>query len=63
MDSQFVPTPLQPLQERDLLKQQLAKEKDLTLISVPFWWDGKEERYLSPFHFIGVEVGCCGLRY
>ena len=45
MDSQFVPTPLQPLQERDLLKQQLAKEKDLTLISVPFWWDGKEERY------------------
>ena len=32
------------VKKRDELKQQLVREKGITLITVPFWWDGKEER-------------------
>jgi len=28
----------------DKVKQQLAKQKGITLITVPFWWDGRQER-------------------
>ena len=35
---------LERITARDSLKQTLAKEKGLTLITVPFWWDGTRER-------------------
>jgi len=31
----------------DELKQQLATEKGITLIPIPFWWDGTKSRYYS----------------
>jgi len=35
----------------DELKQQLATEKGITLIPIPFWWDGTKSRYIhSPSH-------------
>jgi len=43
-------TPLETLQARDAMKQDIAKTKDLTLVLVPCWWDGKKERY-PPCHY------------
>ena len=41
------------IQSLDELKQQLATEKGITLIPIPFWWDGTKSRYysLSPSSF------------
>jgi len=36
--------PLDLIQSRDSEKLKLVKEKGITLIVVPCWWDGKEER-------------------
>ncbi len=32
------------VQSLDQLKQQLATEKGITLIPIPFWWDGTKSR-------------------
>src|SRR5258706_199203 len=37
--------PLAAIQQRDELKHQLVREKGITLIIVPWWWDGQEHRY------------------
>ena len=37
-------TPLGDIQKRDEKKLALAKEKDITLVVIPCWWDGKQER-------------------
>lgn len=48
--------PLRPVEEvkkRDNMKMKLAKEKGMTLIIVPCWWDGRLERFVpfqSPYH-------------
>ena len=36
--------PVETVQERDTLKQALAKDKGITLVTIPFWWDGKLSR-------------------
>ena len=36
------------MQKRDSLKEELAASKGITLITVPFWWDGKKERFTHP---------------
>jgi len=28
----------------DTIKQQLAKERGISLITIPCWWDGREDR-------------------
>jgi len=35
---------LETVQEQDQKKQRLAKQKGITIIRVPYWWDGKSER-------------------
>eukprot|EP00026_Physarum_polycephalum_P001892 Phypoly_transcript_01895.p1 GENE.Phypoly_transcript_01895~~Phypoly_transcript_01895.p1 ORF type:complete len:897 (+),score=113.58 Phypoly_transcript_01895:334-3024(+) len=39
-DSQI---PLQAVQKKDIIKQQLANAAGVTLVVVPFWWDGLKE--------------------
>lgn len=46
--------PLELFKLRDSRKSALAKEKGITLIAVPCWWDFQEERY-------HVRVGVVGL--
>jgi len=36
--------PLKEYKHRDILKAELAKQKGITLIPIPCWWDGKRER-------------------
>lgn len=36
--------PLDVLQSRDKMKQQLATTQGITLVTVPCWWDGRTER-------------------
>jgi len=31
------------------LKKQLANEKGITLIVIPYWWNGKDGRYPLPY--------------
>ena len=38
--------PVKETEERDKRKKELAREKTITLIIVPFWWDGQVNRYL-----------------
>lgn len=38
--------PLDVYQRRDEQKKALTSSKGITLISVPYWWDGTEERYM-----------------
>lgn len=38
--------PLEEIQARDRVKKALAGAEGITLITVPFWWDGKIERYV-----------------
>lgn len=38
----------------DSIKQQLAKEKGITLLIVPCWWDGKEDRLVMLSNIIGI---------
>jgi len=45
MESEHVYHPLEKLQQRDQIKQTLAAKNDITLITIPFWWDGKADRY------------------
>jgi hypothetical protein len=40
---------LEDYQERDKIKLGLAKARGITLFVIPFWWDGKIERYLAYF--------------
>ena len=40
---------LEELQQRDKQKLELAKEKGITVIVVPFWWDGTLGRYAILF--------------
>jgi len=47
MSSQFIYQPLSTLESRDNIKQTLAKEKGITLITVPFWWDGERDRLVK----------------
>ena len=36
--------PVSEFAERDKIKIELAKDKGITLIIVPCWWDGQDER-------------------
>jgi len=36
--------PVEKIIERDRAKQQLAKEKGITLLTIPCWWDNTKER-------------------
>jgi len=36
--------PLREFQEHDKMKYQLAQAKGITLVQVPFWWDGQSKR-------------------
>jgi hypothetical protein len=38
--SDQVHVPLQKTQTRDALKRKLIEEKGITLVTIPFWWDG-----------------------
>jgi len=40
----YASRPLDFYQSRDEAKRQLAKASDITLIVVPYWWDGTEDR-------------------
>jgi len=42
--TEIVQTPLEETQARDKLKKELARAKGITLIEVPCWWDGKQDR-------------------
>lgn len=42
--------PLQAIQERDARKVQLAEEKGLRLIHIPFWWDDKKGSLAALLH-------------
>jgi len=37
------PTTVEAQQHRDKLKQDLAREKGITLITIPCWWDNRIE--------------------
>lgn len=45
MTSEFSFKPIEEIQERDAIKKELAKAKDITLIIVPCWWDGTLNRF------------------
>jgi len=47
MPAGYTYEPLSAVKERDKAKNDLAAAKGITLISIPFWWDGKMERYQS----------------
>jgi len=47
MHAGYTYEPLSAVKERDKAKNDLAAAKGITLISIPFWWDGKMERYQS----------------
>ena len=40
---------IEQIKEIDHVKRQLAKDKGITLIPVPCWWDGTKSRYQSHF--------------
>ena len=40
--------PLDVIKKRDQIKDELAASRGITLISVPYWWDGQEERFFPP---------------
>jgi len=40
--------PLEVIKKRDQIKDELAASRGITLISVPYWWDGQEERFFPP---------------
>ena len=43
--------PLESIQSRDAAKKEAAMARGITLIPIPFWWDGYRERYLSHIEF------------
>lgn len=46
VSSGYTYKPLESFQEIDNLKRELAKQKQITLVVIPCWWDGKDERYV-----------------
>ena len=42
--TEYTHKPVESITERDTIKRDLAKTKEITLISIPFWWDGHNER-------------------
>ena len=44
----FSDRPLETIQRRDAAKREAARQKGLTLIAVPCWWDYKVDRYIPP---------------
>lgn len=40
----YTDQPLDTYQARDRMKMELAASRGITLIIVPFWWDGRQER-------------------
>lgn len=40
--------PLSQVEGWDREKKQQAEAKGITLLAVPFWWDGKLDRYAAP---------------
>ena len=49
----FSDRPLETIQSRDAAKREAARQKGLTLIAVPCWWDYKVERYSPPPFLLG----------
>jgi len=53
MTSEYTYQPVEKYMKLDALKHEIAQAKGITLITVPFWWDGKPTRYPllpSPFN-------------
>lgn len=42
--NRYANQPLETYQQRDNMKAQAAKLRGITLIHIPFWWDGSKER-------------------
>lgn len=40
----YTDQPLDSYQALDRIKRELATSRGITLVIVPYWWDGKEER-------------------
>lgn len=47
MSAGYTYQPVEHYSGRDMMKHQLAEEKGITLITIPFWWDGTLDRYES----------------
>ena len=45
--TEYTYQPLQSYQQKDEAKRKLAAEKGLSLVTVPFWWNGNLERYCN----------------
>lgn len=53
---------LEEVQNRDRIKRRLVEERGITLLVIPYWWDGKEERCFSFSFVIIVPCNCpCSL--
>ena len=39
---------MEDIQRKDKTKRELAEAKGITLVTIPFWWDGKTSRYHLP---------------
>ena len=56
MDSAFIYKPTSEVQKRDDMKKNLARAQGVTLIPIPCWWDGRENRLacllLPPHHTV-----------
>jgi len=50
ISSDYMGIPLDVTRRKDSTKRQLVASKGETLITVPCWWDGKQERYCKHFH-------------
>ena len=42
--------------ERDLLKEDLCKEKGITMVQVPYWWDRKISSLEATIHSVRPEL-------
>jgi len=45
VSAEWVYKTLEEIQTSDRIKREVAKSKDITLVLVPCWWDGKTDRY------------------
>lgn len=54
--SQYTYKPLSAIKGRDDAKQVLVKERGITLIIVPCWWDTTQGRYVPPILAQGTNV-------
>src|SRR4051812_27722135 len=48
MPADYYHSPLESLQMRDQMKQDVAKANGITLIAVPCWWDEQTDRQHKP---------------